>query len=165
MVNHIDFCTHVKFAEEADYLTDGLFGVNMRLFHSCKPYKEIVQKCCEHIKWCACNKKDGYRNPAGWSGANAGIPWNIIAYRYREGARAMINPVYESVSNEMETVKSNCGSLTLTEPVAVERFKMIRVQFFDIHGLEHAENFNRGAGGYTIQHEIEHNEGLLLEDK
>lgn len=60
---------------------------------------------------------------------------------------------------------SNCGSLTLEEPIKIKRYEEVRVQFFDENGEFHDENFSRRQCSLTIQHEIDHNLGILITER
>ena len=130
--SHLDCCTHVGQYGELQFLKSRMFDVNMRLFNSCEGYREVVLAACKHILWCAQTEKDGYPKPLGWSGANAGIPWNIIALA---DGRIMINPKIEFFENPF-TAQSNCGSLTLRYPVEVKRHKYIQVVYFETSGIK-----------------------------
>ena len=161
-MNHLDWCTHVQFEGDNDILTRELFDVNMRLFHKNKEYKELVLLCCDYIKKCASTTKDGYKTPHGWSGANAGIPFNIIAFKDKEEIITWINPKIIGQSKETKTVLTNCGSLTLEKPIRVTRSATIDVSFYDLSGNYTEWKNIPGSPGYTIEHEILHNRGILL---
>ena len=78
MIKHLDWCTHVQFESDKDILTRKNFDVNMRLFHANAEYRKIIQNISNYIGNCAVTTKEGYKTPHGWSGANAGFPFNII---------------------------------------------------------------------------------------
>ena len=75
----------------------------------------------------------------------------------------MLNPRIVSYSPEQHEVKSNCGSLTLKEPVVVERYDWIYVDWMDQDGEDRRKRFS-GKLATTLQHEIEHNSGILITD-
>lgn len=164
-VNHLDVCTHIKFPADRDILNRKNFDVNMRLFHSSPGYRSLVQEACHYIEECVSHDHDGYSTPKGWSGANAGIPWRIIAVMVGETPLVMINPIIEILEGGQEVVKSNCGSLTLSEPVEVKRHKSIKVSYYDTQGLPQWIKMQRIDGGYTAQHEVDHTLGILITDK
>lgn len=156
---HEDYCTQLKNGGiEEDILTRRLFDVNMRLFQSSQEYNAIVLHICSYMRWCATTEKEGYKKPHGYSGANAGIPFNIIALA---DGRVMINPKIFWTSQDVRKVESNCGSLLLEEPITIERYSHIRCSFFDEDGMEHE------IDGYlpTVQHETDHNNGILITDR
>jgi len=68
-------------------------------------------------------------------------------------------------------VESNCGSLNLEESIPVERHESVTVKYypFPIEGEEYAAEFHlpivETFTSGTIQHEIEHNNGILITDK
>ena len=68
-------------------------------------------------------------------------------------------------SEEIIYAESNCGSVRLDKSIQVWRYEWVKVNYFNIFGIEEAEIFNREDGGFTIQHEINHNLGILITDK
>lgn len=163
MKKHLDYCTHIQFPEDRDLLTRKLFDVNMRLFHSSPAYKRLVLDAVAYIEWCTLTEKEGYKKPHGYSGANAGIPWNIISFMDGLGSRIMINPIITGGRGSYKPVESNCGSLTLDKPRQIHRQEFITVEWFNTQGVEHVKEFGP-TPGYTIQHEIQHNLGILITD-
>ena len=77
----------------------------------------------------------------------------------------MINPTIISKSTEKEPGYSNCGSLTLDQPILVWRPSSVEVDWYDEEGKHHRKSFNRKQEGFTIQHEIDHNLGILITDR
>lgn len=154
---HEDFCTLLRNPEDRDILTRPLFNVNMRLFAVNERYRAIVQHVAEYIKWCAMTEKTGYKKPHGYSGANAGIPFNIIALA---DGTVMLNPEIIS-KGKIRTSVSNCGSLMLDTPINIYRWAQVVVRYFDLSGVTHT------ISGYlpTVQHEIDHNRGILITDR
>ena len=154
---HEDFCTLLRNGgDDADILTRKLFNVNMRLFQASKEYKEIIQHISSYLQWCATTEKVGYSKPRGYSGANAGIPFNIIV----ANGKLMINPVLTHQTGT-RVVASNCGSLLLPEPIPIARFANIQVDYLDLAGEK------KSAAGFlpTVQHEVDHNNGILIIDR
>jgi peptide deformylase len=163
---HSDFITHIKHEEDKDILKRKLFDVNMRLFKTSSPYKRIVEDIIDYLFWALITKKDGYKMPDGMSGANLGIPFNIIGYRIADEPIIMLNPKITRCYGYKIQVKSNCGSLTLDEPIAIERYEYIDIEYYDIDGnLKQVTGIDRKSGGFTIQHEIDHNLGVLITDR
>jgi len=162
-MNHFDWCTHVKFKEDLDILTRKNFDVNMRLFNSNSSYKNIILQCCAHIEFATLEEKEGYKKPHGWSGANAGIPFNIISFFDEDQfVVTMINPKIIRYSGVSKMIKTNCGSLTLTKSIEEPRDPLISVEYYDISGNKHIWENIGPTPGYTIQHEINHTRGILL---
>jgi peptide deformylase len=165
-----DYLTHIDNSEDVQYLKGKAFPVNMRLFRTSPEYKAIVLQCCEYIKKLALTKMDGYKKPHGMSGANLAIPFNIIAFVANRGteyetAEIMINPTVESYSEKKVKTRSNCGSIRLTEPIEITRFQSVRVSWYDENGVLRIATLDREHGGFTIQHEIDHNLGILITDR
>lgn len=157
-MKHTDVCTLYSNEEDRDILTRKLFDVNLRLYKSSSPYREIVRDCAGYIWWCAQTEKKGYKKPHGFSGANGGIPFNIIA----TPEKVMLNPhILDNHGGQVRHGESNCGSLLLTKPIEVWRWAKITFEYWDLGGNRHVET------GYlpTIQHEIDHNNGILILDR
>ena len=169
-MNISDYLTHIDNKDDKPYLKIPLFNVNIRLLNSNKSYRDIVNKCCEHIKFCALTKMDGYKLPHGMSGANVGIPFNIIGIVNNRGQEnpycdIMINPKIIEVAGGLKIVESNCGSIRLDKPIRIKRFGNVMVEWDDLDGGLHKEWFSKEDGGFTIQHEIDHNLGILITDR
>jgi peptide deformylase len=112
-----------------------------------------------------CTKFHNYPELKGISGANVGIPFNIIGFKNEHNVPVfMINPKIIHKSDETRIIDSNCGSLLLDRPVKVKRASGIKVEFRDAAGNNKTEFFkNRVAA--TIQHEIDHNKGITILDR
>lgn len=159
-MKHLDYCTHITNKEDRDILTRRSFDVNLRLMKTSGEYNKLITEIANYIRWCGETKKDGYAQPKGWSGPNAGIPFRII---YVPPHGIMINPKWMSTSNDgADLVKSNCGSLTLSTPRQVIRHKSIRVKWWDLNGNKFKATLNKDNGGYTFQHEYNHCQGELI---
>lgn len=162
--------THIDNIQDHDYLKKELFWVNMRLFNSSISYKNLVLSACERIELLCSTTMDGYKKPHGMSGANAGIPWNIICYvknrgKENESYETMINPHIIDDNGEVIETISNCGSIRLKEPIKVIRQSRVHVVWHNVKGIECNGWFSRNNGGFTIQHEIDHNLGILITDR
>lgn len=169
-MNHSDYVTDITHAEDVPYLRTPLFNVNMRLYRTSPQYRNVVQAAVYHITCCCLTKAKGYKLPHGFSGANAGIPWNIIGIARNRGqlhayAQIMINPRIIARSTEMIESQSNCGSIRLPEPITVRRHAWVTVEWYDGTAAFCRETFNRDQGGLTIQHEVDHNLGILITDR
>ena len=156
-MKHEDYCTLLRNEEDRDILTRPLFDVNMRLFHANESYRQIVRDCANYIRLCAQTKKEGYKKPHGYSGANAAIPFNIIALA---DGTVMINP-HITAGWRPRIMESNCGSLMLEKPIKVKRWGAIAFTYFNMDGVACS-----GEGFLpTVQHEIDHNQGILITDR
>lgn len=162
-MKHLNYCTHISNPEDKDILTRQLFDVNMRLFETSPEYRKIIIDICLYLRFCSETEEEGYKKPHGWSGANAGIPFNIIAVNRGGFTNIMINPVITKYYGKEIEVQSNCGSLTLEKPASVLRAEFIDVEYFTIAGNKKIEKrIDRNKGGFTIQHEVQHNRGILI---
>lgn len=170
-MKHSDICTHLDNEEDCDYLTRKLFDVNTRLFKTSKTYSKIVIDACIYMIWLADGEREGYKELHGFSGANAGIPWNIIVVNRKERADLMINPRITKSYGGKVTSMSNCGSLTLPEPIEIMRHKFIDLEYLTLEQNKRGEyelfpvtetKVDRSNGGLTIQHEVDHNLGILI---
>ena len=158
-LRHEDFCTLLRNGgDERDILTRKLFNVNMRLFRDNLQYRDLVLRCATYIRECAMTTREGYKKPHGYSGANAGIPWNIIALA---DGQTLINPVVIEAGPERVESESNCGSLLLEAPIWIWRYRRVVVDYYNMSGVKCQ------LEGYvpTIQHEIDHNNGVLITDR
>lgn len=157
-MRHEDRCTLLANPEDRDILTRELFDVNMRLFRANDTYRAIVLRIAAYIREQVMTKAEGYKKPHGFSGANAGIPFNIIALA---DGTTMINPEIVAGSIGMRDSLSNCGSLLLPEPIRIRRRADVTVNYFDLGG------YPQVIRGYlpTVQHEIDHNLGILITDR
>lgn len=174
-----DYTTHIAEPEDVPYLRTKLLDVNIRLLRSSSAYRDLVTKACAYIAACCLRKSDDYPLPYGFSGANAGIPWNIIGVVRNRGTReadvlVMVNPTVIRASNETVQASSNCGSLQLKDSIRVLRPERILVQWYELPDHWNADRdgvdkkiewFDRTSGGLTIQHEIDHNLGILITDR
>jgi peptide deformylase len=152
--------------EETDdsYLHVPLLAVNMRLFKSSRPYKRLILSIAKYMTDLSKKEFSDYPKLQGISGANLGIPFDIIGIMIEEELVIMINPVIVHYSDKKRIVKSNCGSLRLEKPIEVSRSKLITVSFFDINGCLKTKDYE-GPIASTIQHEVDHNNGLTIEER
>ncbi len=165
-----DVLTHIKNPEDIPYLRSKLLDVNMRLFKSNPAYRKLVLQAAHLIGEHSITKMEGYKLPHGTSGANLGIPWNIIAIVKNRGTKdsyysLMINPRIVQYDGEEVSTLSNCGSIRLLDPIKVIRYERVLVEWFDVDGNFHREMFLPHNGSFTIQHEIDHNLGILITDR
>ena len=153
-----------KSESENDCLRRLLFNVNIRLFTGNEHYRKIILNICDYMKLVITQKYDNYPKLAGLSGANIGIPFNIISILKNDEVIHMINPSIVRMSKQIRMVKSNCGSLNLTEKISVARREWVEVSYYDVSGRHNQAKFTIAEGGSTIQHEIDHNKGILIND-
>lgn len=168
-MKHSDYITHINNKEDEVYLKTCHFPVNMRLFRTSMAYRAIILHQCTYIKMLCLEEKKGYKKPHGMSSANAGLSFNIIGItknrnKDNEYCQIMINPIIVGTGNRKVKALSNCGSLTLDKPIEVERWETVIVTFWDEEGNQHTKCFNKEQGSLTIQHEIDHNKGVLITD-
>lgn len=141
------------------------FDVNMRLFKSSAAYRQIIIDITNYMDNHLKMNFEDYQE-RGISGASLGLPFNIIAYKLKGNHRFMINPKIVRRSKDMVETKSNCGSLKLAETISVMRHRLIDVEFYDRRGHKSQEsNIGRDQGGFTIQHEVDHNLGVMITDR
>ncbi len=167
---HSDHITHIDQMEDKPYLRTPLFDVNMRLFRTSDGYRGVVLAACGWIEKLCLTKMEGYKLPHGMSGANAGVPWNIIGIARNRGqpdahCDIMINPEIVKISDEKVESQSNCGSLCLPEPITIKRHVWVEVTWYDANAVFWRAVFDREHGGLTIQHEVDHNLGILITDR
>jgi len=147
-----------------DILHNELFNVNMRLFNTNKKHNKLILNIVNYMEKIAKKKFKDYTSAKGISGANVGVPFNIIGVKNKKNKwDFFINPTYLKKSPIKKTVKSNCGSLCLEKPIETDRCVWIKIEYYDLKGQKKIEYFS-GPYGNTIQHEIDHNKGILITD-
>jgi peptide deformylase len=165
-----NYLTYIKNVGDICYLRTPLLGVNMRLFGVNAAYRELVRACCSYLRAVALTDLEGYGRPYGISGANLGIPFNIIGVVHHRGlssatCEVLINPEILEYTGPLEYASSNCGSLRLPESIEVLRYANVRVRYYNEAGTLLESTFGRDGGSYTIQHEVDHNLGILITDQ
>lgn len=169
MKKHTDYITHIDNKEDYIYLKNVHFPVNMRLFNSSEEYKKIILIQCNYIRKCCLDVKEGYKKPHGMSSANVGLAFNIIGVTKKrntknEYCQIMINPRILELTGDYVDAISNCGSLTLKKPITIKRYTKCLIKYYNEKGELREEQFNRINNSFTIQHEIDHNLGVLITD-
>ena len=165
-----DVMTHISHEEDLPFLRTKLFDVNMRLFRSNPSYKALIIHACQVVGEHALAIHEGYKKPHGTSGANLAIPFNIIGIVRQRGQKneycqVMINPKITRQYGSKIRSQSNCGSIRLKEPITIERYDTIDLEWFDETGIPHKQfMIGRDQGSLTIQHEVDHNLGILITD-
>jgi len=159
--------------EHDDTLHKKLFSVNVRLLKTSRIYFSTIKNIVKSMEYLLNKEFLDYGKPHGISGANVGVPLNIITIKTKDSNLTMLNPELIDCSKETRIVSSNCGSLNLKESVQVKRYKEVKVRYYPfiskLTWREHVkknvipreESFSLG----TIQHEIDHNNGVLIIDK
>lgn len=165
-----DYLTYIDRDEDQVFLKKPLFNVNIRLFKYNYEYRKVIRACISYLKDVALIAFDDYPQPFGISGANLAIPFNIIGVVIERGTskartEVMINPRIIEVSDDVAETLSNCGSLRLTRPIYIKRHQTIIVEYYDEDGNPRMQSFHKDNGGYTIQHEVDHNNGILITDR
>ena len=103
---------------------------------------------------------------AGLAANQAGLNLAMFIYtpdRTDANLRVVINPSFEPVGNEMVEGEEACYS----EPLrcsTVKRWKTIRVRYQTLDG-EWVEETLTGFPAKVFQHEMDHDDGVLLSDK
>lgn len=171
-----NICDHIVQDQwsDNDVLHRRGFDVNIHLFRTSAGYKGLISSIIEHMWKLTLEDFSDYGAVKGISGANIGIPLNIVGIRVTKEAEKIcsshgaffftINPHIVSRSKETKIVKSNCGSIRLQKAIEVKRYKWIEVEYYDPDGEKRRDKFD-GAFGSTLQHEIDHNLGILITDK
>jgi len=142
-----------------------LFDINMRLFNNNKRYQHLVLEIIGYMEEVAEKEFSDYTPAKGISGANVGVPFNIIGVKNKKNKwDFFINPKCIKRSSIKKVVKSNCGSLRLKESIKVERHKWVKLRYYNLEGEEKTKCFDNSYG-YTVQHEVNHNNGILIIDE
>lgn len=142
--------------------------VVMRLYRSNISYRKMIQNIVEYMEDVMDSDYENYQELKGISGANIGVPLNIIIVKFSDDyKKVMINPVITAKSEDTRVLSSNCGSLNLTKKIKVRRYTWVDVEYYDLKGKKQSKRYyiSDGRMGGTIQHEIDHNLGILITDK
>ena len=109
---------------------------------------------------------------AGLAATQIGVPLRVATLEVRDNPRypykpnipltVAINPVVESVDDEVILINEGCLSIPLRGDVP--RHANVRVRYLDPDGVEH-ERTAHGLTAGTWQHEVDHLDGVLLVDR
>jgi peptide deformylase len=101
----------------------------------------------------------------GLAATQLGVLHRLLVYRaYPEDQlTALVNPVIEWRSDELEAAEEGCLSLPGVH-VEVERPASVRVRALDEHG-EELQIDAEGLTARVIQHEVDHLDGVLILDR
>ena len=88
---------------DSEILIRPCFPVNIRLMKTNVGYFNVVEQAINHMKGVIQTKFSDYAALQGISGANVGIPFNIIIIYYDGKLLTMLNPVVISKSKEEGT--------------------------------------------------------------
>lgn len=150
--------------KDREVLHRPLFNVNMRLFKSSNEYHDLILSVVTYMDKILSSEFKDYRQPRGISGANLGVPFNIIGIREPDGNKFYLNPEIVNRSKEMALVNSNCGSLRLPTAIQVYRRIWIDLAYYNLEGEKQIRKSIRGSIANTIQHEVDHNLGVMIND-
>ena len=156
----------VQNGREDEILHRRVFDVHMGFYSENVAYRNMVLSVIAYMKELMEELKfEDYTALRGISGANIGVPLNIVGFR-REGRTViMLNPKILSKSKATKTVSSNCGSVLLPNPIKVIRSLTIKVSYYTASGSIVSSEKLRDSESFTVQHEINHNNGILIIDE
>lgn len=138
--------------------------VNVRMLKENRYYRDLINKVCEYMLFILKHPYSDYTPLRGLSGANVAVPMNIIAIMRADEPLVMINPTIAKVSRKTRMVSSNCGSINLPNAIQVKRREWVEVSYYDTDGEHYQKRFDFANGSAVIQHEIDHNRGVLITD-
>jgi peptide deformylase len=99
----------------------------------------------------------------GLAAPQIGVLQRLLVYDVDDDPRALVNPLLDEFSAEVEEIDEGCLSLPgVTMPVS--RPVSLRVRAFDAAG-EPLEFHAEGLEARVIQHEYDHLEGVLIVDR
>jgi len=175
------YSTHIS--KDTRFLVAKMFPVIMHLFNSSGVYKKLILDSLDYMMEVTTKKFKDYPEVKGISGANVGIPFNLVVMkvckigdmvpedldgttiRYKDyHFLHMINPKIDDHSTKVFNPFTNCGSLRLEKQILIERYNWVQVLFYDREGKKCRKFINRPISG-TAQHEIDHNNGVLITDR
>ena len=167
--------------EDSSILHTKLPDINIRLFKSARAgYRSFIYGIVMYMSGIMKIDFDDYDTKLkGLSGANVGIPLNIVCIRI-EGDKGLpkdytkyislpevffyLNPKIVKHSKGATIVSSSCGSLADGRPVKVARYLWVDVEHYNLDGEKELHRYHRPYS-CTFQHEIDHNSGILITDK
>lgn len=144
------------------------FNVNIEMFQKNKAFNEIILGIIEYMTTILNTNFEDYPKLRGISGANVGIPFNIVVLKNENLDCVFINPIITKKSHSKISALSNCGSVNLSKQIRIKRYTWVWVKWVDIRGKHHEQKFKTNTPNsicLTLQHEIEHNKGILIIDK
>jgi len=167
MLKKSDICTNINEPEDKDILTRPLFAVNMRLFRTSPKYKALVLAACDYIAECCQHEQDGRESYIGFSGANAGVPWDIIAVKRANGTGpiVMLNTALEMSQRAPMKSYESCGSIPNGRTFMVDRDPQVVAIYYNREGQRSSYVSDGFSESTVIQHEVDHNDGILLTDR
>lgn len=176
-----NYSTHVN--KDTRFVVARMFPVIIRLFKSSGTYNKIILDSLDYMMEITTKKFRDYPEVKGISGANIGIPFNLVVIKIcKIGDRVpedlkgltirykgynflhMINPKVTDHSLKKFRTETNCGSVRLEKPIYVSRFRWVEVTFTSRDGNIRRVRIEKPITG-TVQHEIDHNNGVLITDR
>src|SRR5579859_8297589 len=111
------------------------FPVNIRLYKNNPSYRNVILEIVRYMDEHMHSHFEDYSDPRGVAAANLGFPFKIIGYKKNNGDNQFcINPRITWHTGDTATTTSNCGSLRLTNPISVERYTKIDLEYYDLEG-------------------------------
>lgn len=160
-----DFLVQDRMSSETDteILHHKVFDVNIRLYNKKGQYHFIIQLIVKYMSKIERMEFTDYSKIKGISGANIGLAVNIIGVMRDKEMSFFLNPKITKKSDKTLVITSNCGSIRLSERIKVKRHKWVEIEYYDLDGKKTVRRC-AGTFGYTVQHEIGHNLGILITD-
>lgn len=148
-------------------LTRESFPVNIRLYKNNENYRNIILKIVCYMDEHLHSHFEDYSDPRGIAAANLGFPFKIIGYRRKPCENQFcLNPKIVFTSANTIPTNSNCGSLRLPQPISVERYGTIDLEYYDLEGEPcKRTGIYRSEGGFTVQHEVDQINGITVIDR
>jgi peptide deformylase len=180
-----DHSVQLSEAEYNDVLTRPSCKVNLSLMQTSRDYRTMIYGIKAVMINAFHKKYSDYEPLHGISGPNIGIPLQILGFKTKDKTGKliegmpkafednpesvpdimfMLNPVVLAESFSTYTAESNCGALLLYKPIKVKRYSWVNVEYtnFDLETTFHI--FGKPVAA-TIQHEIDHLNGLTILDR
>lgn len=150
--------------DQSDMLSRQLFDVNIRLLKTNPVYKTLIWLNACYILWVLSREFTDYKDIKAVGAATVGVPYNIVAFRQADNKmRTLVNPKIVDASTVLISAKTNCPALMLEESIETKRPSWISIDYHDTDGnVYKAMKIERHQGAFSIQHEIDHNNGILI---
>ena len=151
--------------KQNDMLVNKLYDISIRLYKCNREYNKFINGAVDYMKNLMHVDFDNYPIVKGISGANVGIPFNIVIIEQDGGLLIMLNPKIIKKSKKQIEALSNCGSINLSKKIVTLRHEKVTVEYYNLSGKKITETFLKKDKGLTIQHEIDHNLGITILDR
>lgn len=136
------------------------FPVNMRLMKEQEHYNETIKLICKNLA-----NKTIELKCSMVAAPTIGYPFRIIYGKIFGIERILINPKVIDCSKSTMSSKTNCPCIDLKESISCNRHEWISIEAYSLELQKiKIEKINASSGGFALQHELNHLDGILITD-